>query len=432
MAHAGSRRKMPTIQIAISSTIVQPTKATMAVMSRIEPRDLSASVRRIPSNGDTNTWLRSRMPRTSALASRASRSSSTIRSPIRIWMSPKIRTTTRRASSPPLGRPRSTTSARHEYARQSRGSLVPYPTPRCRHRVTVPIRRLARLVGRPKVLRGTKVERSASGAMGEKPVAQPNVVANLVDKQSRELGIELRARTAGELLKRPLDRARRLIRAGMGHRVECVGDADDPRLQRDALPAQSIGIARAIDVLVMPAGDPTGDLEALALGQNLGAPHRMATHDRPFVGRQRPGLEQDPVGHMELADVVEHRRPTDVSGPLGVQARGPGELLGNKLDPHDVVAGIGVLGLGAAREGNHPIALTLRDFDGRRAPAERGGSGVVEEIAGEATHQGEGGSADRPRVRLFDTPSETREGREGPQQEGYVHRGHETASPAKE
>lgn len=53
--------------------------------------------------------------------------------------------------------------------------------------------------------------------MGEEAVAQPNIVANLVDKQSREFGIELRARAAGELLKRPLDRARRVIRSGMGH-----------------------------------------------------------------------------------------------------------------------------------------------------------------------------------------------------------------------
>jgi hypothetical protein len=43
--YVGSRRKMLMAQITISSRIVQPTKATMAVMSRMEPLAWRASVR---------------------------------------------------------------------------------------------------------------------------------------------------------------------------------------------------------------------------------------------------------------------------------------------------------------------------------------------------------------------------------------------------
>ncbi len=52
---------MPIAQSTISSRTVQPTRATIAVTSRTEPAAWRASVRRIPSNGATNTWLTLRM-----------------------------------------------------------------------------------------------------------------------------------------------------------------------------------------------------------------------------------------------------------------------------------------------------------------------------------------------------------------------------------
>ena len=47
--------------------IVQPTRATTAVTSRIEPAEWRASVRRIPSNGATKSWLMLRMRRDEAV-----------------------------------------------------------------------------------------------------------------------------------------------------------------------------------------------------------------------------------------------------------------------------------------------------------------------------------------------------------------------------
>jgi hypothetical protein len=48
---AGSRRKMPTAQSTISSRIVQPTKATTAATSSVDPPAVRAFELRIPSNG---------------------------------------------------------------------------------------------------------------------------------------------------------------------------------------------------------------------------------------------------------------------------------------------------------------------------------------------------------------------------------------------
>ena len=57
-----------------SSISVQPIRARTAATSSTEPPDVSASERRMPSNGATNTWLMSRIARTRSLPSRASSS----------------------------------------------------------------------------------------------------------------------------------------------------------------------------------------------------------------------------------------------------------------------------------------------------------------------------------------------------------------------
>src|SRR5258706_13619068 len=85
------------------SRTLQPISAAIAAISRMEPPDVRALLLKIPMNGKTKSWLPSRIARTMTLPSRASSSRSPIRSAIRIWMIPKIRTTHRRASSPPLG-----------------------------------------------------------------------------------------------------------------------------------------------------------------------------------------------------------------------------------------------------------------------------------------------------------------------------------------
>src|SRR5687767_7982504 len=60
-----------------------------------------------------------------------------------------------------------------------------------------------------------------------------------------ELRVEHRARAAVEFLERDLERSRRAVRPAVGHRVECVGDPDDARLERDGIAGQAIGVAGA-------------------------------------------------------------------------------------------------------------------------------------------------------------------------------------------
>ena len=82
---------------------------------------------------------------------------------------------------------------------------------------------------------------------------------------------------------------------------------DDPGAERDLLPGQPVGIPRAVEALVVVADrrhrvaeepEPVDDARAL-----LG----VALHQRPLLGRERGGLQQDRVGDRELADVVEER-----------------------------------------------------------------------------------------------------------------------------
>ena len=65
--------------------------------------DASASVLKMPMNGATKIWLMLRMNATRSLPSRAFSRSRTMRRTMNAWMIPKIRTTTRRSISPPLG-----------------------------------------------------------------------------------------------------------------------------------------------------------------------------------------------------------------------------------------------------------------------------------------------------------------------------------------
>ena len=119
--------------------------------------------------------------------------------------------------------------------------------------------------------------------------------------------IELDAGQLVDLLDRPLDRPRLLVRALVDQCVEDVGDSDDPAMQRDVLTRQPVRIAAAVPRLVMAARDLLGTLEdrEIAAAQDLGAHARVRLHQvELFVGQVRV-LQQDLVGDPDLADVVQ-------------------------------------------------------------------------------------------------------------------------------
>src|SRR5205823_1572631 len=62
---------------------------------------------------------------------------------------------------------------------------------------------------------------------------------------------ELRSRGMTKLVERLRGGPRGAVDAGGEHRVECVGDVDYPRAERDLLPLEAVRVAGAVEALVM-------------------------------------------------------------------------------------------------------------------------------------------------------------------------------------
>jgi hypothetical protein len=142
-----------------------------------------------------------------------------------------------------------------------------------------------------------------------------------------------------------------LVDAGADQGIVDIHDVDDPRLQGDSVAGQSVWIAAAIPVLVMAAGDAPGALEERAGGEHAFAGHGVGLHDAAFLVGKPPGLLEDAVGHMHLADVVKNGREADRFGLLRAQSDAPRQQFGMAPDAADVSAGVFVLGL--AGDGEH-------------------------------------------------------------------------------
>jgi len=131
--------------------------------------------------------------------------------------------------------------------------------------------------------------------------------------------VSLRLHLSESLL--PRQRGPIAPRGGKG--IVHVHDADDLRRERDLLPAQLIGIAAAVELLVMPPDDRLDVPRELDRGQQLDAPHRVHLDDVELFARQPSGLVQDLVRDADLADVVQVR-PEPHGGALLVVKPEPG------------------------------------------------------------------------------------------------------------
>src|SRR3954453_22105554 len=72
--------------------------------------------------------------------------------------------------------------------------------------------------------------------------------------------VEVASTPPPDLLHRPVDLPRRLVRALVGEGVEHVGDADDARRERDRSPREPV-ISGSVPPLVMGHRDPLSELE---------------------------------------------------------------------------------------------------------------------------------------------------------------------------
>ena len=79
--------------------------------------------------------------------------------------------------------------------------------------------------------------------------------------------------------------------------------------------------------------------------------------DRPLLGGQRAGLQEDRVGDRHLADVVQRGRVAQALAELGVHADVLGQEDREAPDPLDVGAGVLVAELDCHREALNGLGL---------------------------------------------------------------------------
>ena len=106
-----------------------------------------------------------------------------------------------------------------------------------------------------------------------------------------------------QLLHRRVGRDRRAIGSVGRHRLEGVGDEDDPRLERDLGAGEPAGVTAAVPVLVVME-DPGVDWGHVVRVEQVEADLRVLV-DELLLGRvERARLVQHGVGDSDLAEVV--------------------------------------------------------------------------------------------------------------------------------
>src|SRR4051794_23728973 len=118
-------------------------------------------------------------------------------------------------------------------------------------------------------------------------------------------GVELLPRAVPQLVQRVPPWKGTAIRPVRDHCAVGVADCDDSAGERDLVALQPIGVAAAVEALVVVADDVRDRLALGQVPQQLGAPLDVAGHQLPFPVVERAGLAQHLLGHGHLADVVE-------------------------------------------------------------------------------------------------------------------------------
>src|SRR5918911_3276836 len=99
---------------------------------------------------------------------------------------------------------------------------------------------------------------------------------------------ELRPRRETELLERLGRRTRRAVDPRGQHRVERVRDVDDPRAERDLFAPEAVGVARAVEALVVVTDGGHGVVEEAKAVDDACALVGVLLHERPLlVGEAR-------------------------------------------------------------------------------------------------------------------------------------------------
>jgi hypothetical protein len=165
---------------------------------------------------------------------------------------------------------------------------------------------------------------------------------------------------------------RRAVGARGGDRVECVRDGDHARADRDVVAGEAVGVAGAVDALVVMADD-RGQLAVAERDHHRGAVSRVALDQRELGVGQVARLGQDRPRHVDLADVVHQRGGADLGDLLARQANLASDPLCVAGDAPAVTVGVGVAGL---EQRAHPPQQRHAVLVGRGRLLDLAGGGV--------------------------------------------------------
>lgn len=171
---------------------------------------------------------------------------------------------------------------------------------------------------------------------------------------------------------------RPLVDAAGGQRIENVAHGDDACAERDRLAGEPVGVARAVPALVVRQRDlaPHGEDRVGGLGEDLRAHERVTLHLRALLVRERARLEEDRIGHAELAHVVHGRREEQAARDIAPHAHLRRDGLCVEAHALDVAAGLAIAELRGGGEAEDHIEVGPIDLvaelgvaDGERADA---------------------------------------------------------------
>ena len=157
---------------------------------------------------------------------------------------------------------------------------------------------------------------------------------------------------------------RRFCRDALGEGVVDVGEVDDAALERGLVFAEAVGVAGAVPVFVVAAGDFAGGGEVRAVGEDALAGDGVLLHDGAFFVGKRAGLFEDVVGNVELSDVVKDGGAGDPADVLIIVAQHAGERFGQRVHPAEVAAGVLVLHFAGDGEDVNRVVVGVFQFVG--------------------------------------------------------------------
>lgn len=147
-------------------------------------------------------------------------------------------------------------------------------------------------------------------------------------ERGHQLGVELRSAAGANLIHRFVGRAYRAVGARQRHRVEGIGQRDDPAFERDLVVRGAGRVAAAIEPLAGGANEQGDFGQGGHRGQRFGADGGVALDFFAFGGGERQRLVHDRARDAQLADVVEPGGKGDASDGRCIEAEVDGEARG--------------------------------------------------------------------------------------------------------